>query len=390
MTAAYITPGVYREDQLPAPEVGLVTGVPGFLGFVASEPLDAQQAPVRPQLLTRWVDFEQRFGPPLPGGYVGPAVRGFFENGGARCYVVALDAAAAPVAALSGGLEILAALDAVDLVCAPDIVRSRGDQAPPTSEVQALQTMILDHCHTAGDRFAILDAAPGLGVDAVQLQQEQLSSTPGASYGALYYPWVGIPTGPPVPPCGHVAGVYATTDQQVGVHKAPANSPLEGVVDLQVNLTNAQQGPLNQGGVNCLRAFPGRGIRVWGARTLSHDPAWRYVNVRRLFLTAGRWIEQNLVQSVLEPNDQRLWAQIERTLGVHFTSLARTGALQEGTAGVAFYVKCDADTNPPAVRDMGEVVTEIGLAPTLPSEFIVVRIVLSSGGITITGPGLPA
>jgi phage tail sheath protein FI len=384
-----MTPGVYREDLFPAPEAGLATGVPGFLGFVAREPVDGQHAPLRPQMLTRWPEFEQRLGPPLPGGYLAPAVRGFFENGGARCYVVALDAAAAPGAALRDGLEILAGLDTVDLVSSPDIMRSRGDQAPAPSEVQALQAMVLDHCHTVGDRFAILDSAPGLGVDAVQLQQQKLSSTPGASYGALYYPWVRLPMRTFVPSSGHIAGVYATTDQQVGVHKAPANTALEGVVDLQVNLSNAQQGPLNQGGVNCLRAFPGRGIRVWGARTLSHDPAWRYVNVRRLFLTASRWIERNLAQTVLEPNDQRVWARIEGALRAYFTGLARMGALQGGAAGTAFYVKCDAETNPSAVRDLGQVVTEIGLAPALPGEFIVVRIVHAAGGITITGPGLP-
>jgi uncharacterized protein len=208
---------------------------------------------------------------------------------------------------------------------------------------------------------------------------------------ALYFPW--LDTGlrdqegtiQYVPPCGHVAGVYARSDMRAGVHKAPANEVLEGVLDLEINLSNAQQGALNPQGVNALRAFPGRGIRVWGARTLSPNSAWIYVNVRRLFLTAGRWIERNLASTVFEPNDPNLWARILRELNAYFNGLFQQGALKGATPAAAFYVKCDAEINPPAVRDAGQVITEIGLAPVVPGEFVVVRIIHSASGIIISG-----
>jgi len=163
------------------------------------------------------------------------------------------------------------------------------------------------------------------------------------------------------------------------VHKAPANEELEGVVDLAVHLTDADQAQLNPVGVNALRAFPGRGIRVWGARTLSRNAAWTYVNVRRLFLTATRWIELSLADAVFEPHDTRLWNRITRELTTYFEGLFRAGALRGRTAAEAFFVKCDGETNPPEVRETGRVVTVIGLAPAVPNEFVVVRIIHGAG-----------
>jgi len=170
------------------------------------------------------------------------------------------------------------------------------------------------------------------------------------------------------------------------VHKAPANEVLHGVSDLVPDVSDADQAELNPIGVNCLRAFPGRGIRVWGARTLSREPAWTYISVRRLFLTVGRWIERNLTDVPFEPNDARLWSRIERELTTYFSELLRQGALKGNTAADAFYVKCNAETNPQEGRDAGKVVTEIGLAPSVPAEFIVVRIITGTSGITIAGP----
>jgi phage tail sheath protein FI len=273
-------------------------------------------------------------------------------------------------------------LDTVDLVCAPDIMRN-------STQVTALQQRVLDHCDKAGDRFAILDSLPDADAQRVLEQRQGLK---GAN-GALYFPWIRVPGGPAstqgfVPPCGHVAGVYARSDGRTGVHKAPANEELAGVLDLAVNLTDAQQGPLNQAGVNCLRAFPGRGIRVWGARTLAgqEQAEWTYVSVRRLFLTAGRWIERAVAGFVFEPNDFRLWVRVERELGAYLSDLFRRGALKGGTEEEAFYVKCDAETNPPEVREAGLVVTEIGLAPASPNEFVVVRLIHGASGVTIAGP----
>jgi phage tail sheath protein FI len=382
----YVTPGVYKEERFPEPTATLQTGVPAFLGYTHEVGSGRQLLHV-PQRLTRWQQFEQYFGAPLAKGYLGTAVRGFFENGGRQCYVVPLDDSLPAETSLSAGLAALAPLETLDLVCAPDIMRPQPDNLPPDPiAVRTLQTAVVDHCNHTGNRFAILDTLPGGDIETVLAQRSRLSG----HNVALYFPW--LDTGGRddqgqvrfVPPCGHVAGVYARSDEQVGVHKAPANEVLEGVLDLEINLSNTQQGRLNPVGVNALRVFPGRGIRVWGARTISPEAAWMYVNVRRLFLTAGRWIERNLANAVFEPNGPNLWARLTRELTAYFNGLLQRGALQGAISRDAFYVKCDGETNPPVVRDAGQVIAEVGLAPTVPGEFIVIRIIHGASGVTIS------
>jgi phage tail sheath protein FI len=173
------------------------------------------------------------------------------------------------------------------------------------------------------------------------------------------------------------------------VHKAPANEVLEGVLELERQVTRQDQDYLNPRRVNCLRSFPGRGIRVWGARTLAGHDAWTYVNVRRLFLTAVRWINWHMADVVFEPNDVRLWARIERDLNAYFVDLYQRGALKGRGPQEAFYVKCNEETNPPEVRDLGQVITEIGLAPANPYEFVVVRLIHGASGVSISGPIRP-
>ncbi len=391
-TIQYKTPGVYKEDVFPAPEFRLLTGVPAFLGFASRGPVN------EPRRLTLWSQFVDTFGASVTNGYLASAVRGFFENSGAACYIIGLDPAKAAAAALEQGLTALDPVEEIDLLCAPDVMRSpqRGVQ-PDVNAVQEMQFAMVSHCEKQGDRLAILDALPNTPADKVTAQRRGLQGRglTGAD-ATLYYPWIWVsqPDTPlrkvKVPPCGHVAGVYARSDQRFGVHKAPANELLEGVVDLEVNLTDAQQGDLNSEGINCLRAFPGRGLRVWGARTLSTDPAWTYVNVRRLFLTVGRWLDRTMADVAFEPNDFLVWVRIERELRAYFTDLFRQGALKGATEDDAFYVKCDTDTNPPAVRDAGVVVTEIGLAPAIPNEFVVVRLIHGASGVSIAGPTRPA
>jgi len=395
---SYRTPGVYREDFFPTQPAPLPTGVPAFLGLASAGD------PKVPQGLTLATQLPNAFGPPRPDGYLSAAVAGFFANQGERCFVVRLAEGGDPVAALAAGLASLAPLDDVDLVCAPDLFVTAGSGPQGLDTARRMQTAILEYCASRGDLFALLDALPGADVDAVVAQRQGL---PGATdrtdlrgtNGALYYPWLKIAgDGRFVPPCGHVAGIVARSDRQTGVHKAPANEVVTGAVDLEVGLTDALQALLNPIGINAIRAFPGRGIRVWGARTLAYhepDPArssleiWRYVNVRRIFLTAIRWIERNLGGVAFEPNDLKLWTRIKRELRVYFEGQFRTGALKGRIPAEAFYVKCDAETNPPEVREAGQVVTEIGLAPASPNEFVVVRIIHGSGGtggVTLLGP----
>lgn len=381
----YQTPGIYRIDVFPTPPMELRTGVPAFLGYGTAPELKVVA-------LSLWTQFTEQFGVPLPDGFLATAVRGFFENGGSLCYVVSLDQNLSPVAALRDGLDRIASQTEIDLVCAPDIMRAAAAGSLDEADVNAIKTMQLDllqYCDNRGDCFAILDSLPSVGTEQVLNQRHDLSG----GNGALYYPWIRIPaaTGSSSffsPPCGHVAGVYATCDRRVGVHKAPANEILEGVLDLERNLSDLEQAELNPMSVNCLRAFPGRGIRVWGARTLNPDPAWMYINVRRLFLTVGRWIERHMIGMAFEQNDPSLWTRIERELTSYFDDLFRRGALKGSRAQEGYYVKCNAETNPPEVLEQGKVITEIGLAPALPNEFVVVRIIHGASGVTIAGPNL--
>ena len=229
-----------------------------------------------------------------------------------------------------------------------------------------LQAEVLAHCERAGDRLAILDGVLTGERQGVKDQRASLSSKDGA----LYHPWLWV-TGLDgqsryVPPCGHVAGTYSRSDGRVGVHKAPANEAIEGILDLRVNHTATEIAELFALGINCLQAQPGRGIRVWGARTLSADAAWQQVSARRVFHTLSRWIERFLTDLVHEPNDVRLWVRIMRELTAYLDGLHAAGALRGRTPDEAFFVKCDNETNPPEVISAGTVVTLVGLALAAP------------------------
>jgi len=177
-----------------------------------------------------------------------------------------------------------------------------------------------------------------------------------------------------VPPSGHVVGIYNRTDAERGVHKAPANEVVLGAINLKNNLTKGEQDTLNPQGVNCIRSFPGRGIRVWGARTLSNDGSWRYINVRRLFNFVGASLDAGMQWVVFEPNDSTLWAKVLRDVNSFLRVVWRSGALFGTTPEQAFYVKCDEELNPPEIRDLGQLIIEVGLAPVKPAEFVIFRI----------------
>jgi phage tail sheath protein FI len=379
MTPIHKTPGVYREEIFLKSEARLPTGVPGFIGFADA---GSQGGPDfnQPVALHRKEDFAARFGS-RPESYLAEVVNGFFDNGGVRCYVARANPDGDRATALQNAIDALAPLNDLDLVSAPDAMSLRlANDNPDVSAITQVQRRMLAHCAEHGDRLAILDALPGRTADGVLDQRAGLTLGQAEPVnGALYYPWLRVVGGRLAPPCGHVAGVFARADGRVGVFKAPANEEVFGVIDLETDIDKGIQDQLNPEGVNCLRAFPGRGIRVWGARTLSRDPNWRYVSVRRLFLTLLRWIDLNMAWAAFEPNDTRLWVRIQRELTTYLTKLLRDGALKGATPEKAFFVKCDTETNPPGLREVGQVVTEIGLAPLAPAEFIVVRIIHRAG-----------
>jgi phage tail sheath protein FI len=181
-----------------------------------------------------------------------------------------------------------------------------------------------------------------------------------------------------------VCGIIARTDAQTGVFKAPANAKVEDATDLDAHLDGDALVKLNEAGVNCIRAFRSRGIRIWGARTLSPDPQWRYLNVRRLILTVQRWIDANMAWAAFEPNVPALWARIQRELETYLTGLWRAGALQGDTVSQAFFVRCDAELNSSSTREIGQVVTQLGLAAAAPAEFIIVSVQHRAGTTELT------
>ena len=187
-----------------------------------------------------------------------------------------------------------------------------------------------------------------------------------------------------IPPSGHVVGTYAHFDLLTGVHRAPANFELNWMQDLLVDVDSNTQGILNPMGINCLRSFPGRGLRVYGARTLSSDPSWIYVNVRRLMMMIEKAVENSLQWAVFEPNNFKLRISVTGALTVFLESIYEAGALAGATDNEAFFVKCDAQNNPPEVTDAGQFIAEVGVAPAIPAEFIVFRVGKTQDRLEVT------
>ncbi|MCG2783886.1 MAG: phage tail sheath subtilisin-like domain-containing protein [Anaerolineae bacterium] len=276
------------------------------------------------------------------------------------------------------GVEGLEVLDDVTMLVVPDLMTTMPGEKLNIDMVKAVQSMMISHCERMGDRVAILDAPPDLSPQEVKKWRMDIAGF-DSSYAAMYYPWVKVMDPATeqmvnMPPSGHVAGLWARNDNTRGVHKAPANEVLQGVVGLAYQVTKGEQDTLNPIGVNCVRSFPGRGIRVWGARTLSSDPAWRYINVRRLFNYVEKSIEGGTQWVVFEPNNRKLWARVNRDISSFLRMVWRDGALFGSAPSEAFYVKCDDELNPPESRDLGRLIIEIGLAPVKPAEFVIFRI----------------
>jgi uncharacterized protein len=280
------------------------------------------------------------------------------------------------------GMGGLAAVDEVTMLVMPDIMTlaNNGDD----TQIRDLQGKMIAHAEMAGDRMAILDSPPSLLPQDV-LEWRMNTAGYDSKMAALYYPWIEVMnplTKRPmmVPPSGHVAGVWCRVDGTRGVHKAPANEVILGANGLGFQVTQAEQGGLNKVGINCVRSFPGRGIRIWGARTLSSDPEWRYINVRRLFNYVSESIMEGTQWSVFEPNDQMLWMRLRASVTSFLMRVWRSGALFGATPAEAFYVKCDAETNPPEVVEAGQVICEIGISPVKPAEFVIFRLSQFAGG----------
>jgi phage tail sheath protein FI len=274
------------------------------------------------------------------------------------------------------GLTALAEIDDISLVYVPDIHFVKSGQ-------DTLLDDILIHCETLKDRFAILD------IKENETNVGGLMITRPSKYGALYYPWIKIYD--PLtkrqiskPPGGHLAGIYARSDTERGVHKAPANELVRGAVGLEFQINKQEHGVLNPRGINVIRSFPGRGILVWGARTCIVDPLWKYINVRRLFIYIEKSVERGTQWVVFEPNNEKLWARVRATITQFLTGVWRDGALMGTKPEEAFFVKCDRTTMTQDDIDNGRLICIIGIAPVKPAEFVIFRIAQWAGGSAAT------
>jgi len=378
---------------------------------------EVEVEPYDTKLCTNFTEYTNRFGP-FPADFPEPApttpevrdlldsthralthaVYGFFKNGGTRCFVARVKPHGS-AADIDRALTAFESIDAVAIIAAP------GMSTP------GVWNQLVAHCDNNRDRFAILDCREEVvGTDG-ELDLRLLSyDTPGnflpqrSKNAAFYFPYIEVVDPAKqiqdqdparrvpakywgrlyVPPSGHIAGIYARTDEERGVHKAPANSPILGALNVKYYISKQKQELLNPQGVNCIRNMNGN-ITVWGARTIGGDKnsEWKYINVRRFFLFLSESIDEGTQWVVFEPNDPALWGKIRRNVSAFLTNVWRSGALFGLTPEESFYVKCDAENNPPEVRDLGMVVTEIGVAIVRPAEFVIFRVTQATGPRTV-------
>jgi hypothetical protein len=367
---------------------------------------------------------------PIPGNLPAPGALALRGGGDGIAALQLLDFAGMPGVKPKKGIATLEDVDEVSIVAVPDILMQPApparylppvrpapdpcalcpgppppaDPPPPPLQEQAatfsldeisyVQQALVNHCQFMKYRIAVLDpplfsrGKESREIAEIQTWRQRFDTT----FAALYFPWavvydplqLGGNVVRAIPPSGHVAGTYAYADLSVGVHRAPANYPLQWIQDLIVETGDAVQGVLNPASINCLRAFPGRGLRVYGARTLSSDPSWTYVNVRRLMMMIEKSVEAGLQWTVFEPNNVQLRLAVNGALTVFLEAVYEAGALAGATDNEAFFVKCDSTNNPPELAAVGQFVAEVGVAPAIPAEFVVFRVGRTQNGLEVT------
>ncbi len=374
----YLAPGVYVEEtgQQPRPIVGVSTAIAAFLG-------ETKKGPAAPRIITGMADYERIYGAKAAArGFLKAALQSFFDNGGAQAWIarvkgkdgapVAADYLGAPTMRVQGrrkagtGLAGLSEIDEIGLVAAPG--------APADVDVQRA---LVTHCEDLRNRIAILDGpqgAPDLGA----LDPRAADPAFNSSFAAYYMPWIAVGAADggtvSIPPSGAVCGIIARVDAQRGVWKAPANEVVTGALGLDMRIDDGAQDLLNPRGVNGIRAVAGRGIRLWGARTLSDDAEWHYVPVRRLAIYLEQSIQRGLQWAVFEPNDAPLWTRMRQAAEDFLYRTWRDGALTGVKPEEAFFVHVGTETMTQVDIDNGRLIMEIGFAPLRSAEFVILRL----------------
>jgi uncharacterized protein len=387
----------------------LAGGVPAFLGCSRLDPSTYRRPDQASVVLNRWDPDLLGSVAPAEDSFLPAAVHGFFANGGKKCVVIGVPKQGGTQRLLEllepGG--ILEDRSDIDLLCLPD-----ATSLAPEDDPYSVQIAALEHCARMGDRFAILDSpGPGRspGADSIQEVQravQQLRST----CGALYFPWImvgrsddRVDSAPEpgtvewrrrsgnrsgsieeragyAPPCGHLAGLYARTEAVIGPQQSPANALLENVVDVSIHFDERTRASLNDSGVNCLLSRRGGGIEVGGARTLSNHSGLQFVSSARVYLGFRRWLAVGTRDLVFEPNDETLRDRVRRRLESRCQFLLEAGALAGDSPSEAYFVKCDDETNGMEARELGRIVAHVGLALSIPAEYIVIYVEHDPGG----------
>lgn len=432
MMTSYLAPGVYVKEVPSGPKsIGRVnTSIAAFIGNAPDMGARVDEAVA----IDNWTQFVDIYAAnATKGTHLSNAVYGFFSNGGGRCYVVNLGSGdnLSGTTAKPTGLKLLEPLDNISMVAAPGFVRPTDyaallahcehplrqdrvailDTPEVVSDIDDLtragaSVLPTDTTHGTGpatdsDADGEEDTGGGENTEGGEGEAGPPEATPhrpprssveddaiGApqspdGYAAQYFPWIVIQdpiTGTLVaqPPSGHMAGVWARVDAARGVHKAPANEPIQGVVNLVHPVTRGEQEVLNPAGINCIRRFP-EGFRVWGARTRAPQSGeYRYINVRRLTNMIKESIAEGTTWAVFEPNAPQLQGSLRRDVSSFLSNVWRDGALLGRTPDEAFFVKCDEENNPKSVRDEGQIVVEIGICVVRPAEFVIFKLMQSA------------
>jgi phage tail sheath protein FI len=387
-------PGMFVQEipSRPNPIIAADHSAAAFIGPTLKGPADGTPVPVTSlaEFVTTYGDLSDLAAGGRPArNYVALAAKAFFENGGRKLYVTRpQNPGSNDPAALTAEdyIQALARLDNVEdisVVAAPGAFlwnRQGNDSVLPIYDA-----LIAHASRPQAYRFALLDPPPASSTTTLQALRGQIDS----SYAALYCPWLVISNPLPdaitrpelaVPPSGFLAGIYMRSDLNQGPFKAPANEPVTGVLGLEQAFTNTDAETLNQAGINTIRSFPGRGILVWGARTASSDPEWKYIHIRRYILFLERSIDTGTQWAVFEPNDENLWRAVQLAISNFLMNEWRKGALSGSKPEQAFFVKCDRTTMTQDDLDNGRLVCLIGVALLRPAEFVIFRISQATAG----------
>ncbi len=351
MSRLPIKTGVFVQDIRIQPQSieGVGTSTAAFLG-------ETQTGPSTPTLITSFAEYQRIF-----GGYFGVdkylpyVVEGFFGNGGKRCFVSSVN-----------DLDYALALTKLEVVDASIIY------VPNAQALAGLADLLISHCERLRNRFVIFDSLKGQDSSSV-------TKPMASSFAALYYPWIYVKenvTGKLclVPMGGHVAGIYARTDMEFGVHKAPANQVVHGALGIEITLKSYQQDSLNLQAINSIRNFPDKGLLLWGARTLSIDPTKKYVNVCRLLIYLEQSIKKGTAWATFETNNEATWNKMKSTIENFLTQAWTDRMLLGAKKQEAFFVNCDRTTMTQNDIDNGRINVLIGVAPVKAAEFIIFRI----------------